>query len=686
MSSRAVRKALRQKELEEEDARRLEAGENESDSDAGVTLPANKSTKSAFALLDQGDSDDEDDDEDEASTNVTHAESDTSHTRPQVREDNAQLIQATQVASARRKKRKQKRKMLGPQGTSESTVDEIDAALEALMLEHKGTTADIGTPATSAISDENANLYRLLSIDTQHLHAENEMRRLFGRAALDSDADHEPHGRRHRGQQRGGLAAALGRRQGANGGRGAGLGLLGLRRNIFVQGKDDWPQGTSGGLAMEITEKASDGTVWYRFTHNMNYQDVQRQFETCVESMDSERMVQLLQYNPYHISTLLQVSEIARQERDHTTSGMLLERALFTFGRSVHTSFAASLAAGKARLDFRRFENREFWLAANRYMTNLSMRSTWRTVFEWAKLMLSLDPINDPYRISLVIDQYALRARQPQQLIDMSADEQLTANWSNYANIQLSRSLALVQTGQEAKGKQALYSAISKFPHVVAALLKQLGVDAPPGVWGKSPRTDWESLHCELYSTRAKDIWNLPESTDLLVELAAAISADVSTAPLRDDEIVRNEARHVLLTDVPAFIALLPKSLSSQVGSMSDPLPPLDDLRSYDMDISKESRSHPLRATGAVTAADFFHLYIQWINEESSGDAQHFGELSEDDVRQRLTDGQRSPAEVERWTRGVLAVQSRLVQHLQQMHTHESAGSDSEQEEVHSDD
>ena len=133
--------------------------------------------------------------------------------------------------------------------------------------------------------------------------------------------------------------------------------------------------------------------------------------------------------SPYHISTLLQVSEIAKQERDHTTAGDLLERALFSFGRAVHSSFASNLAQGKVRLDFRRPENREFWLAVNRYVVNLSMRATWRTVFEWAKLLLSLDPAGDPYRICLVIDQYALRARQPQQFLDLCAVEPFSSLW-----------------------------------------------------------------------------------------------------------------------------------------------------------------------------------------------------------------------------------------------------------------
>ena len=90
---------------------------------------------------------------------------------------------------------------------------------------------------------------------------------------------------------------------------------------------------------MEIVHKRNDGTVEYRFVHSTAYQSVQRQFETCVASMDPDRMIQLLQFNrkciqgcvtllfpptmelltsfeAYHIATLLQISEIAKQQRE----------------------------------------------------------------------------------------------------------------------------------------------------------------------------------------------------------------------------------------------------------------------------------------------------------------------------------------------------------------------------------
>lgn len=108
------------------------------------------------------------------------------------------------------------------------------------------------------------------------------------------------------------------------------------------------------------------------------------------------------------------MSEIAKQERDHATAGDLLERALFSFGRALHPQFSTAIAQGRARLDFRRSENREFFLAGWRYIQNVSMRATWRTAYEWARLVYQMDPVNDPYAVLYMMDQVALRARQPE--------------------------------------------------------------------------------------------------------------------------------------------------------------------------------------------------------------------------------------------------------------------------------
>jgi len=667
MSSRALRKAQREKE-EQDRLRKLEEEQDEEEEDDDDEMTPARATKSAFAMLDMGDEGDEDDDEDVSAED--HKPKETAEEDQE--SDDDEPVAPIQKATPKRKKKKKTKG--GAKAASDSTkkdesVDDIDEALKSLST--KDAAAAANNPA-AAMNSKTAEVCRLLAVDTQHLHMQNEMRRLFGRAALDSNDDDDQAGggrRRARGQQQQGLAAALGRRGGPQGGRGAGLGSLGLRRNIFVQGKEEWPVGTSGGLGMEIVEKREDGTVEYRFVHNSGYQGVQGQFEACVASMDPQRMVQLLQFNPYHISTLLQVSEIAKQERDHATSGDLLERALFSFGRAVHSTFASNLGQGKARLDFRRPENREFWLAANRYIANLSMRATWRTVYEWAKLLLSLDPEGDPYRMSFVIDTYALRARQAQQLVDLSTSEIFTPLWKQLPNMQLSRGLAYVQAGNASKGKQTLYTAIARYPYVVARLFQELNLDPPPAIWGKSPRTDWEKMHTELYTSRSRDIWNTPEATNLLVEIASAVSTEVGDPALLDQTIGSREGRHILLTDKPELIALLPRSITSKVASASDPLPPDDSLPSY---TAQATSSQPTRGVGRTgTPGDnlrelqglygFFAELFPWFNPQGGEEAERPPEMNEAEIERRIAESGVSEELIVQRTQRMMELQHALI-------------------------
>ncbi|KAK8180356.1 transcriptional repressor TCF25-domain-containing protein [Phyllosticta capitalensis] len=601
MSTRALRKA--QRELEEK-KRLEELAADEDESEEEVAQPK----ASMFAMLGGEDDGNDDEDEDEQE-----------EPSKQESEEEAPRPQASSSKKKKKKKKKAKATKAADENEATSTMDEIDRALQSLSVTESKTQAS-DEPQQDPASQE---LFRLLSIDSQGLHAQNEMRKLFGRAALERDTE-EPAGRqRGRGARQMGLANAVAGRNA----RGGGLVSLGLRRNIFIQGKEEWPRATSGGLSMEVVEKRADGTIEYRYVHSGAYQDVQRQFEACVASMDPQRLVQLLQFNPYHISTLLQVSDIAKQERDHATSGDLLERALFSFGRSVHSTFSNSVSQGKARMDFRRPENREFWLAAWRYIANLGMRSTWRTVYEWTKLLLSLDPENDPYCVRLVIDQFAIRGRQQQDFLTLAQSDFFKSRWNGLPNIDMTSSLAFVQTSQMGQGRQALYSAIGRYPWLAARLFQELEInDTPPGIWGKQPRSPYEHLVTELYVIRAKDLWNTAEAKSLLIEVASAVHS-ATPKDDADQPITRDVARHTILTDNPALISAVPRPLTAQVQSSSDPLPPEDNLPSYDA-TPTTSRRVPVFEPHQVEAElreehsnlrAFFESLVPWFRAPEQG-------------------------------------------------------------------
>ena len=293
MSSRTLRKLQRE---EEEEKWRLEALEKQ-DEDSGSETLQNKPLN-AFDLLN-----DSEEEEEPVLNSNEHEEYDHGISAPDSNRTEPKQSQGSKAKKAKAKKNKKKKK--GPEPSMEQSssfnmndnvpeLDEIDLALKSLSTDNKKETDASTSPS---IDEANARLYSLLSVESKHLNALNEMKRLFGNAVMENNEEGPAAPRRRgRGPQRVDLGGALAARNSPVS-RGQGLRGLALKRNPFILGKEEWPQAPGGGLGMELVEKMEDGTVEYRFVHNTLYQDVQKQFETCVASMDPQRIISMLQFN-----------------------------------------------------------------------------------------------------------------------------------------------------------------------------------------------------------------------------------------------------------------------------------------------------------------------------------------------------------------------------------------------------
>lgn len=576
MSSRALRKLQKEQELEKQLAavREAEAAQAEQDeeSEEDVPQPTMRKPLNTFDMLD-GMDEEEDDDSEEPS--VTKQENLITTSMP------------SQPSRPKKKKKKAKKKDKGKaeeatKPTTNGDMDEIDRALKELSTKnHENMDLDIRVTEHDIWLKEAT---KLLAIDTKNLNPVNEMKSLFGNIALEGSSSPARSQRRREQEQaqQGGLdlGTALSGRQ-CVGTKGKELGPLAHRRNVFMQGKEDWPGATSGGLSMEHEKDEASLEKKYNIMHDKYYQETQVMFMQCVQTMEPQNLIGLLRNKPYHIATLLQVSEIAKVQGDHSVSGDLIERALFNFGRSVHSSFGVAVKEGTARLSFSKPANREMYLSIWRYIRNLEQRGTWKTAFEWAKVLLQLDPARDPYGVTLMIDQLALRGRQHVAFIEMCKESAYGEMWNHLPNVQISLALAHQRNKKPAEARQALAIAIHKYPYILSELAKSLDIEPlPRSLWGKLPSTDGETLYTQLYVSRAKDLWNTPELTSLLVEVAETLDhyktfiAASRAAPKL--EISLEEARHVMLLEIPALIGLLPRKFTNMRTSMSDPLPPPD--------------------------------------------------------------------------------------------------------------
>ncbi|PWY63272.1 Nulp1-pending protein [Aspergillus eucalypticola CBS 122712] len=575
MSSRALRKLQKQREQELQLAQ-LEQ-ENDDSSDEEPVVRSSKPKLNAFDLLNSVDDDDEDEQESEIEAEIEEPEPVT-----QPKEEVPVPAPAPKpVAPGRKNKKGKKKKKAGAKSgagaaSPEATgLDDIDKALKDLAVNPKHPAHSGGS---AAAEDRDAGFPKtpeaLLAIEPRCLNATNEMRKLFGNVVLENfDQDTGSGRRRDRGRETLDLGQALtGRYSPAS--RGQSLAGVTQRRNVLMQGRDEWPRSPSGGLGMELVEKLQNGSTMYKIVHNSSYTDVQRQFDMCVESMDPQRMIHLLQYNPYHISTLLQVSEIAKHQGDHAVSADLLERALFNIGRSAHSSFSNLVKQGQAKLDFVHMENRELWLVGWRYIANLGMKGTWRTAYEWAKLLLSLNE-TDPYCIRLLIDHLALRGREYAHFVDLCTQTRLSKEWEALPNIQCSLALAYLRLNKPKECREQLRRAMSRYPWVFCKMAQELDIQPmPKRIWGKMPPTDAHELFTELYISRAKDLWNTPEAVSLIAEVADTLPDEEE--PVEPPEISLDIARHVVLSDIPRVTTHLPNRFVAGRLSASDPLPPYE--------------------------------------------------------------------------------------------------------------
>lgn len=259
----------------------------------------------------------------------------------------------------------------------------------------------------------------------------------------------------------------------------------------------------------------------------------------------------------------------------------------------MHSSFTVALSEGKARFNFAWRENREFWLASWRYISNLGQRGTWRTAYEWAKLLLSLDPDKDPYCVGLILDQLALRGGQADHFLRLSQCSLSQRQWRDFPNVHISSALAQLKAKEAANCRLSLAKAVKKYPWIFTRLFQELNIEnIPKSIWGNEPRSQREKLDCEMYVTAAKDLWNTPDAISFLKEVTESVTVDY-LPPIQKSAISIDEARHVLISGNPALIGLIPRSFTNTSTSPSDPLPPPDSMTSYDATPPTDHESNP---------------------------------------------------------------------------------------------
>lgn len=506
-------------------------------------------------------------------------------------------------ASKKKKKKKKKKKAVNS-GPQEDGGDDIDAILETIEK-----TNGVSHQCDDAVTFDSRPV---LWVEHRNLNPETELKRYFGARAVLGD---------QRPRQR----------------------VRQFHRSTWMTlPKDTWPRFSKPGISMSLLG-TQNGRQLFTFEHNRDYQQVQFKFLDAVESMDPNNIVALLQLNPYHIDSLLQLSDVCRIQEDQEMARDLIERALYSFECAFHPVF--SLTSGTSRLDYLRPENRAFYLALYKHMLFLEKRGCPRTALEYCKLILSLDPDEDPLCMLLLIDFLCLRCREYSALVRLYDEWEVHRNLSQLPNFAFSVALAYFQLTQQddvspddvskllLKGDRLLQDALILFPGVLMPLLDLCSVQPDAAVSShtffgpKSQMSQSPALAqlIALYVGRSHTLW---KETGVLLWLENNVRETLRRVDAQDpfvDECLnkrktryqsapRSIHRHVILSEIKEATAMLPLEVTTQPVMGFDPLPPLDSVESY-------TRPERANAGGASesTLSLFFRSLLPNFNMQGGG-------------------------------------------------------------------
>nr|XP_056718527.1 transcription factor 25 [Euleptes europaea] len=477
---------------------------------------------------------------------------------------------------SRKKKKKRKNKKNGA-GEAPCPLDKDDDAedVESILVRLESSAGPWCQSQGRVITDSRPLLY----VERRNLNPETELKRYFGARAVLGDQRPRQRQRSH------------------------------LRSTWLMVPKSTWPRHSKTGLSMQLLE-SKRGVQHFAFEHHREYRQVQFKFLDAVESMDPNNLVLLLQANPYHVDSLLQLSDVCRMQEDQEMARDLVERALHTLECASHPLF--SLTSGTCRLDYRRPENRAFYLALFKHMIFLEKRGCPRTALEFCKLILSLDPENDPLCMLLIIDLLSLRAKEYAFLTRVFQDWERQRNLSQLPNFAFSVPLAYFFLSQqeevlEAESSQAhekasslIRQALIMFPSVLMPLLDHCSVQPDAMVASHvffGPNAQLSSPPAlnqlvALYLGRTHFLWkdpavmawlesNVHEVLRMVDANNPALEEAEQKRKVRYQSAPRSIYRHVILSEIREATAALPLEVTSQPIMGFDPLPPLDSIVSY---------------------------------------------------------------------------------------------------------
>lgn len=201
--------------------------------------------------------------------------------------------------------------------------------------------------------------------------------------------------------------------------------------------------------------------------------------------------------------------------------------------------------------------------------------------------------------------------------------DHLQRSWKIPPNLAFSLALAYDRLQRPEKARSSLRLAVTEYPWIAARLCKELDITPiPSSIWGKEPNDQHQELLCQLYVTKATDLWNTTEATSLLMEIAHSIEEPPGAgknpywlAPINENDL----ARHVILSDDRTLLVLVDQRIKSKYTSVSDPLPPDENIASYDPTRGESHHAREGNERQLVAELEELRAYFSFITSAGIG-------------------------------------------------------------------
>lgn len=525
-------------------------------------------------------------------------------------DENSQKEQKEEI---KRKKKKRQRKNRGQNAnvTKFDSEDEIERTVREV-----NKLLGEPTPSTSQVIVEDSKSFVLkskdevLSVQHKHLNPINELKRIFGSKTVQAEEN------KQRSKRRTGH----------------------LKKTWLVSLRDSWLPFAKTGLAMTLDNsmESQGGIQYFIYEHGSSYRQAQMKFIQAVESSDHENIISMVHQHPYHVDALIQLSELCKLSEDLATAAQLIERALYTLEYAFHPLF--NLTTANCRLDYRKQQNRSFYIVLFKHLTFVSGRACYRTSLELSKFLLSLEPEDDPLAVVLMIDFYALRAREYEWFIKFCNLWETSRNLTQLPNIAYSLALANFRLGELETANELLQNALLMFPGVLMPLLDKCSVQTDSRVQGhdyfnsKAASTTSPSLEKlqDLFVNRSYHVW---KEAEVLPWLEKQVNNVLDRVDSKDEavkfyqikrskryqgKLPRNILRHIILSDLKGVtIAVSETQQAPSSGPILsyDPLPPLETIDIY---------SNPRTSRRTNDASNILSLFFTSLFRDVGGNTPDF--------------------------------------------------------------